>query len=85
MDILAVVLAVAAQLLLPIAILYRLVARHDEKIEQTATPEMWDRPLSWWTNHQKKETATRDGVTAPRDRRIADTAATTKSNASSQV
>jgi hypothetical protein len=74
----AVVLAVIAALL-PIVALYRLVARHDAKIERTATEEMWSRDLQFWKAHNE----TGHGVTAVTRRdRIADTAATTNNTRS---
>jgi hypothetical protein len=58
---LPVVVAVVAALL-PIVALYRLVARHDAKVERTATEEMWSRDLEFWKSHNERP-ATRDGVT----------------------
>jgi hypothetical protein len=54
--------------------IYVAIARDEMTKDKTATPEMWRRSISWY---QKKETATRDGVAAPRDRRIGHTRPTT--------
>jgi hypothetical protein len=43
--------------LLPFVALYRLVAREERKIAETASDEMWERDLEWWMHHNEKPAA----------------------------
>jgi hypothetical protein len=50
-------LAAAALDVVILAAIYLAVAKDEITRERTATDEMWDRPLSWWTHRNEKPAA----------------------------
>jgi hypothetical protein len=64
--------------LLPFVALYRLVAREERKIAETATDEMWARTIEFYRNENARSVDGRDG----RESRIGEYAPTTNNTRS---